>query len=87
MATLAKPNTRLLIDPATNLTFKEWKKLGGNSLSHPSEAKVMITLKTSCLDNITLGTIQDTWIGAGREFARFAAEHLNHPEWTKNEYQ
>lgn len=68
------------------LTWKQWKQHGGCDLSDWSAGAVCGRLGLQRRGDIEdrdlcLGLIEDAAHCAGRELARFAAEHLNRPEW------
>lgn len=73
-----KINTYRLSDKGRALTYKNWKKIKGNELSHYSETMVSRKLNkpVGYWDELTLGRIVDCFIVADREFARFAIEFL-----------
>ena|GEM_PF-1808074 len=66
------------------LTWKQWKGHGGCDLSDWSAGLVCGQLglrRRGDIETLPLGLIEDAAHSAGRELARFAAEHLNRPEW------
>lgn len=93
------PMTYLLSEQAKQITWKQFKAMGGCGLSGTSEA--MVFRKLGALparrygwerfsnpprESVTLGQIQDAHITAGREIARFFVTHLNRPQMATVEY-
>lgn len=76
----------VLTDTAKNVTWLEWLKLGGCGISNYAEPRVARVLGVLSKTNPTLGQIQDAFIVAGRELARFAKTHLGKPDWAVAEY-
>ena len=91
MKTNIKPAgcTYLLTDAAKLITWGEWKRLGGCSLSQYAEiwaSRIVGTFQVRNAQPVTLGQLQDACIVAGREIARFAKDHLDKSEWARVEY-
>lgn len=69
-----------LSDTGRRLTYGEWKKAGG--CSPPGRTMAYGTLGPIAhwdIDKLTLGDIEDACPYTGRDFARFAVEHLRKP--------
>ena len=77
-----------LTGEALDLTYREWKKLGGNSPAEADEFHVRIMLRHEgrSMEDATLGEIQQISVVAGRGFARYALTWLGKTEWAEVEY-
>lgn len=71
---------------AWDVTWKQWKKIGGCGLSQRAQ-KAFTGIHPSQWNSATLGALQRNCVLAGRELARFAKEHLNRPTWAVVEYE
>jgi hypothetical protein len=80
-------NTYLLSESAKRWTWHKWKKEGGCGLSDYATAMVSRSLRTAHWDSMTLGTLQDACIVAGRETARFGRDHLKLRNFAVVEYE
>lgn len=79
MNTATRVRTYMLTKSASDLTFEQWKSLGGCGLPHMETAFLCAELKIPPrkLDDLTLGAIAAKSNAAGRMLARFAYEQMD----------
>lgn len=80
--TLYLPNDKMRL-----LTYRQWKRMGGNGMGGRAagNAAEHLGCRVSDLEDMAIGQITDAWIPAGRAMARHAAENFPKRELTEVE--
>ena len=79
--------TYLLTDKGRNITYAQWRKMGGCGISNYASVWTSNNLQVppAGWDSLELGKIADACVVANRELARFALEHLKLTDFATEE--